>query len=111
MRVRMFRRCARRSEGLIEIIERADRSGAEDTEFERARRRVEISPGAAEAGRGMGDQRLGGERREILRRLEDEPHEGPGLGLAERPTRRNPRRRRPSAQVPPTHGARSRDWE
>ena len=109
MRVRVFCRCPRRSEGSIEIVERADRSGAEDTEFERARRRVEVSPGASEARRGMGEQRLRGERRKIVRPLEDEPRERPGLGLAKRPTRPNPRPRGPSAQVPPTRGARSRN--
>jgi hypothetical protein len=40
MRVRVFRRCPRRGEGMIEILQRADRGRAEDAKLESARRCV-----------------------------------------------------------------------
>ena len=62
MRVTVCRRHPRGGERLVEIVERGDRRGAEDSEFERARRRVELRARATEPRRRMGDQRLGVER-------------------------------------------------
>ena len=74
----------RGGEGLVEIVERSEGRGAEDSEFERAGGALESCPRAAEARRGMGDQRLDVERPQVDRGLEDEAGEGAGLALAER---------------------------
>ena len=88
MRVTVLSCRPRRAERLTEIVERGDRSGAEDAEFERPRRRVELRARAAEPRRRMGDQRLRPKRPKVLRRLEDEPRQGARLALAERAARR-----------------------
>ena len=83
MGVAVFGCCPSRLERGVEIVERGDRRGAEDADLERPRRRVLLGAAAAEARRGMGDQRLDRERAEFEGRLQDEPRQGARLGLAE----------------------------
>ena len=84
MRMPVLGGLARRRERPFEIVERGKGDGAKDRKLQRPRRGFDLAERAAEADRGMREEREKRARRELDRRLEDEPGQRARRALPQR---------------------------